>query len=113
MTWFTRSQSLHQRAATASGRRPLPRRARPSLERLEERTLLTASVFVVPLTAPLDATHFYSLTDALPAAGSNGSVTIEPGANPDNGFVTVAQLGVLIRGDPNIPGDILPGYNLD
>ncbi len=112
MTWFTRSQS-RQRAAQAHARRPSQKRTPLSLERLEERTLLTANVFVVPLAVPLDATHFHALTAALPAAGTLGRVTIEPGAIPDPGAVTVTQGAVVIRGDPNIPGDILPSYDIN
>jgi hypothetical protein len=42
------------------------------LEYLEERTL-PASVFVVPVTVPVDATHFHSMADAAAAAGTNGA----------------------------------------
>ncbi len=112
MTWFTRSPSRQPGAAQSNGRRPFPRRARLTLERLEERALL-ASVFVVPVAVPLDATHFHTLTAALPAAGTLGTVTVEPGADPDAAATSVTQFGVVIQGDPNVPGDILPGYDLN
>ncbi len=111
MTWFTHLPSRQQGAA--SGRRPFPRRARLTLERLEGRAV-PASVFVVPYTVPLDGTHFHALAgNAMSLAGNGGTITIEPGVQPDPGPVNVFQTGVLIQGDPNIPGDILPSYDLN
>ena len=46
--------------------------SRLRLEYLEERTL-PASVFVVPVSVPEDATHFHSMADAAAAAGTNGA----------------------------------------
>ncbi len=75
---------------------------------------MPASVFVVPYTVPLDGTHFHALAgNAMSAAGNGGTITIEPGVQPDPGPVSVFQTGVLIQGDPNIPGDILPSYDLN
>src|SRR5438128_1353596 len=62
------------------GRRRRP--GRLALEALEDRTL-PANVFVVPLTADVNATSFRTLSDAIKAAGPNGTVTIEPGAVAD------------------------------
>ncbi len=88
---------------------------RPEIEGLETRSLMAASVFVVPLAAPLDATHFHTVKAALPAAGDNGTVTIEPGAIPSGTMDNVLQQGLTIQGDPNVPGSILPqcAFNLN
>ncbi|CAN5432545.1 hypothetical protein BH10PLA2_BH10PLA2_15160 [soil metagenome] len=86
---------------------------RPGVEGLEARSLMAASVFVVPLAMPLDAAHFHSLSAALPAAGAGGTVTIEPGAIADVNSVLISQLGLTIQGDPNVPGSILPRYDLE
>ncbi len=78
--------------------------ARPTLEALEERTLLN-NRFVVPILNPVDGVNtFASLHDALAAPGlSPGDVIqIEPGATP--GTITNADLpavtNLTIQGDP-------------
>jgi hypothetical protein len=86
-------------------------RYRPRLESLETR-LTPANVFVVPVSVPADATHFYSLTNALANRASGDTVTIEPGANPDQLAVTITTPNLTIQGDPNVPGSILPSYDL-
>jgi hypothetical protein len=88
------------------------RRYQLSLEALEDR-LAPANVFVVPVSQASDVTHLYTLADAAAAAGAGGVVTIEPGASPDlNQPVVVTQNGITIQGDPNVPGSILPAYDL-
>jgi hypothetical protein len=87
-------------------------RWRPQVEALEERALMSANVYVVPIAVPVDATHFHSLTAAIPVAGTGGKVTIEPGASPDAGVVTVSVANLTILGDPNVPGSILPREDL-
>jgi Periplasmic copper-binding protein (NosD)/Domain of unknown function (DUF4214) len=91
-------------------------RARPFLEGLETRLAPSANVFVVPISQPADSTHFHSLTEALPAAGDGGVVTIEPGTTPDvvlqNQPVQVTQNFITIQGDPRVPANILPSYQL-
>jgi hypothetical protein len=56
-------------------------------------------VSVVPVSVPVDFTHFHALVDACAAAGANGLVTIEPGSTPDASYVNVGQPGLTIRGD--------------
>jgi Domain of unknown function (DUF4214) len=98
---------------TRTGGRQNVRRARPALEGLETR-LLPASVFVVPISQPTDGAHFHTLSSALPAAGTEGVVTIEPGASPDplQVPVLVNQPRITIQGDPNVPASSLPAYDL-
>ena len=96
--------------------RPLSRPARPvhlHLERLEERTVLS-SARVVPLSQPIDGgTTFHRLQDALTVATSNGDVvTVSPGATADLDPVVVSSNGITITGDPNVPGSILPSYDI-
>jgi hypothetical protein len=94
-----------------------PRRspqARLFVEGLETR-LMPASVFVVPVSQLADATHLHTLADAITAAGSNGMVTIEPGASPDPTQpvnVATGQNGLTIQGDPSVPASILPQEQL-
>jgi hypothetical protein len=85
---------------------------RPRLEALEERALLAANLFVVPISTPADAAHFHSLAGAVGAANSGDTITIEPGASPDAGQVTVNVSNLTIHGDPNVPGSVLPRYDL-
>src|SRR5262249_4779148 len=88
-------------------------KARLYLENLETR-LAPASVFVVPLSQSLDNSHFHALQPAIAAAGNGGRVTIEPGAVPDLVLpVVVNQSGITIQGDPNVPGTLLPRYQLE
>jgi len=86
-------------------------RRRLSLEQLEGRTL-PASIFIVPMTAPVDATHVHRLAEAIVAAGPAGNVIIEPGTTPDTATVTVAQEGIVIQGDPNAAVSALASYNV-
>jgi hypothetical protein len=91
-----------------------PRRRRHGLlgiETLEDRTV-PASVTVVPLTtAANNSTTFFTLEDAIKAAGTNGTVTVEPGAIADFN-IDITQSGLTVQGDPNVPSSILPGYNI-
>jgi hypothetical protein len=112
LSWFSRLLRRSPRSRPTSAARR-PRAFRPGVEGLEERALLSASVVVVPIGMPTDASHFHSLASALPAAGTGGTVTIEPGASPDAGTVNVTQSNLTIQGDPNVPGSILPLENLD
>src|SRR5262249_9383694 len=85
----------------------------PRLEALEARELLAANLFVTPISTPADATHMHSLTGALAAANSGDTITIEPGATPDAGAVNVNVSDLTIHGDPNVPGSVLPRYDLN
>ena len=87
------------------------RRAPLALEGLETR-LLPASLFVVPLNLSTDASHFHSLAAAVQSSSPNGVVTVEPGAVLETVAINVAVPGLTIQGDPNIPGSILPAYDL-
>jgi hypothetical protein len=93
MLWWNRL--LHN----SSGKPLLIRaRSRLSLEYLETRAL-PASVLVVPMTFPVDGTHFHTLSDACTAAGTGGTVTVEPGSGDSNNEdVTVTQPGITIQG---------------
>jgi hypothetical protein len=60
-----------------------------------------------------NGSFFYSLNDALQAARFGDTITIEPGASPDlSQPVTVADDGLTIQGDPNVPASILPAEQL-
>jgi hypothetical protein len=86
---------------------------RPSVEALEARDLLSANWIVAPISTPIDATHVHSLTTALFVAQSGDTITIDPGASPDpGGAVAVNVPNLTIHGDPNVPGSILPRYDL-
>jgi hypothetical protein len=80
------------------------------LEQLEARTL-PASIFIVPMTAPVDSTHVHRLAEAVVAAGPAGLVTIEPGTTPDTATITVGQQGITIQGDPGASVSALASYN--
>jgi len=86
-------------------------RFRPMVEGLEDRSLM-ATVFVTPIDRPIDATHRHSLVDAMPFAGANGTVVIEPGATPDVGAVIVSLNGLTITGDAGFAPAGLPQYDL-
>jgi hypothetical protein len=75
-------------------------------------TVASVSVFVVPVSQPVDATHVHTLAAAVQVAGDFGTVTIEPGASPDAGQVTIGNTGITIQGDPNVPASILPTENI-
>jgi hypothetical protein len=110
-SWFSR----FRRPSRSSRSRPSGRvrSRRPGIEALEERALMSANVLVVPISTPTDATHYHSLTAAITAAGSGGSVTIEPGTSVDAGTVNVTPSNLVIQGDPNVPGSVLPRYDLN
>lgn len=88
------------------------RAARPSLEGLEDRNLM-AVIHVVPIDQPVDASHRHTLADAMPFAGVNGTVVIEPGATGDAGTVNVTLDGLTITGNPSVPGASLARYTLN
>ncbi len=69
------------------------------------------AVFVVGPGTPTDGTHFTSLASAILNVASGGTVTVLPGAVADLYPVAVG-LAVTIQGDPNVPADILPRYDL-
>jgi hypothetical protein len=106
MNWLTRL--LH--GPKPHSYRTARLRARLHLEGLEDR-LVPANVFVVPLSASTDSSHFHFLTDATSAAGAGGTVTIEPGTTPDTGAVTITQPSLTIQGD--VPGNILAAYDMN
>jgi len=109
MSWLTRRLGSSRRNRSPINVRP---RARLTLEGLEHR-LAPASVFVVPLTVIPDGAHFHTLASAVAAAGTSGTVTIEPGTTQDPTAVNVTQTGITIQGDPNVPGNILARYDIN
>jgi hypothetical protein len=56
------------------------RRIRPTLESLERRDVLS-TLFLVPTTTAVDATHFHSFQSAYQAANVGDTIQIEPGAS--------------------------------
>jgi hypothetical protein len=121
LLWFTipfqedspmRLLSLFLSVKKNTSRRTHPAgNGRLGVEALEDRTL-PANLSVLPIVQPADgATTFHNLQDALAAASTGSTITIEPGVIADfNTDVTVGQL--TIQGDPNVPSSILPAYNL-
>ncbi|HKA06682.1 MAG TPA: DUF4214 domain-containing protein [Gemmataceae bacterium] len=93
-------------------RSPRPRRFRPAIEWLEERSLMS-TVWVTPIDSPVDATHFHSLAVAMPAAGTSGTVIVEPGASPDVGTVNVNLDSLTITGDTGFAPGALPRYDIN
>jgi hypothetical protein len=90
-------------------------RTRLNLEGLETRLtpgVLPAFAFVVPVSQPVDITHVHTLAEAVQKAGDGGMVTIEPGASPDAGQITIGNVNITIQGDPNVPASILPSENI-
>ena len=89
--------------------------ARPRLEALEDRTLLS-TFFVVPAGAADNVTRFASLQAALaaPGLGASGVVQIEPGVLPgtiqNSDLPNVASL--TIQGDPTAPLSSIPQFNV-
>jgi hypothetical protein len=55
------------------------RRFRPALENLEERDVLS-TLFLVPTSTPVDASHFHSFQAAYQAAQTGDVIQVEPGA---------------------------------
>ncbi len=109
-SWLSRRFGSHH---TNNRVRPPVRPPRPSIEALEGRELFATSIFVVPMSQPVDVTHRHSLADAMVFAGGTGTVIIEPGAAPDASKVSVTLPSLTIKGDPNAPGSTLPRYDLD
>jgi hypothetical protein len=109
-SWLSRRFGSHKTRQRV--RRPV-RTPRPALEGLEDRELLASTIFVVPLSQPVDVTHRHSLAEAMPFAGTTGTVIIEPGAAPDAGAVSVTMASLTIKGDANAPGSVLPRYDLN
>ncbi|CAN5309676.1 hypothetical protein BH10PLA2_BH10PLA2_31810 [soil metagenome] len=110
ISWISRR--FNSQMSPKRVRRPV-RTPRPGIEALEGRELLASTIFVVPLSQPLDVTHRHTLADAMPFAGSSGTIVIQPGATADAGPVNVTISGLTIRGDANAPGSILPLYDLN
>ncbi len=91
-------------------------RSRPTLECLEERTLLN-NRFVVPSSVPADnVTTFASLQAALTTAGlaAGDVVQIEPGSAPGNiaNNAVPAVANLTIQGDPNAGLASLPTFTV-
>lgn len=105
LPWLLRASRLPSRAR----RRPL----HSAIEGLEDRSLMSTTVYVVPLVQTLDVTHRHTLMDAMSFAGPTGTVYIEPGAAPDAGTVNVTLDNLTIKGDPNVGWGSLPLYNLN
>jgi hypothetical protein len=105
-----RLKAFHRELRPRLYRPSLPRR--PSLELLECRTL-PANVFVVPLTSPVDSSHFHSLQDAVESAGSGGTVVVQVATDPSAAVIRVDQEGVTIEGDPATSTDALTPYNVN
>jgi hypothetical protein len=82
-----------------------PRRGMATLfQQLEERTLLS-TVYVVPLAATTNATHFHSLSAAIAAISPGDTVQLEPGSPATGGGVTI-NMAMTLQGDPNTPPNI-------
>lgn len=84
-----------------------------AIESLEDRALMSSTIYVVPMIQVADVTHRHTLSDAMPFAGSGGTVIIEPGAIPDVGTVNVTMTGLTIMGDPGVGWGSLPQYDLN
>lgn len=111
MFWFVPRWFPGRKPAKATLRRPRSLQARPTVEYLEDRTL-PANVFVVPVEVLQDTGHFHRLSDAVAAAGSGGSVTVLPGSVADPATVAITQANLALRGDLNVPGSILPAFDV-
>lgn len=74
---------------------------------LEPRQLLTA-LFVTPLDAATDTTHFHTLADAVAAAHAADVITLMDGAISDPGPVGLSVAGITVQGDPNLPPSDFP-----
>jgi hypothetical protein len=110
LSWFSRLWRCRRTPSTRTA--PRAKSFRLNLDALEDRMLLANNLFVVPLNVATDAAHFHSLTSAVANAGAGDRITIEPGANPDAGTVSVPVANLTIQGDPNVPGSILPKYDV-
>ena len=93
---------------------------RPSLECLEDRTLLNAR-FVVPVGAPVDnVTYFATLSSALTTAGlvSGDTITIRAGSAPGQLSATDLQNAnalvpnLTIQGDPTLGSAFVPQFQV-
>src|SRR6476660_239483 len=93
-------------------RSPRPRRFRPAVQGLEDRSLMS-TVWVTPIDTPVDPTHYHSLVAAMPAAGTSGTVIVEPGASPDFGTVNVNLDSLTIAGDAGFAPGALPRYDVN
>jgi hypothetical protein len=112
----TLARLFHAKARRASHHCQTPggNRAELVLERLESRIVPGAfeNAFVVPVSQPTDGIHVHTLEAALARITSGGAVTIEPGASPDAGQVTIGNAGFTIQGEPNVPASSLPSENI-
>jgi hypothetical protein len=118
-TWFSRvlhSAGLPPAASSFSSlpglARRSPSRRESTIECLEAR-IAPATVYVVPISTPVDATHLHSLAAAMPFAGVSGTVIVEPGAASEPAAVNVTMANLTIAGDPNVSGASLSQYNLN
>jgi hypothetical protein len=84
-----------------SRRRPGPRKARLSLESLEDR-FAPALVTVVPAREADGTTRFASLNQALQKVHSGDTIQVEPGSTPGDATIYVSNL--TIRGDAFLGG---------
>jgi hypothetical protein len=116
MRWYPRIFGFASRGGTAKA----PRRLRPQVEVLEERTLLN-NRFVVPLGVPVDnSTSFANLQAALTTAGlaTGDTIEIEPGSAPGNvvnADFTTAFSGatrLTIQGNPAVGLAGIPQFTI-
>jgi hypothetical protein len=97
-----------KRSRSALSRRPIF-----AIENLEDRSLMSSTIYVVPMPQAVDVTHRHTVTDAMSFAGSGGTVVVEPGAVADIGNVLVTLDNITIKGDPAFSWGSLPRYDVD
>ena len=116
MRWYPRIFGFASRGGAVKA----PRRLRPHVEVLEERTLLN-NRFVVPLGVPVDnSTSFANLQAALTTAGlaTGDTIEIEPGSAPGNvvnADFTTAFSGatrLTIQGNPAVGLAGIPQFTI-
>jgi Domain of unknown function (DUF4214) len=137
MNPFRRLFGATSRKSSSTCRPPLRLRTQLALEGLETRLVPTTPPiglirpplggialpeFVVPESQPVDSSHFHSISAALGVfanplrQGTVVIITIEPGASPDPGTVSLTQSNstvmLTVQGDPNVPAAVLPGEQI-
>jgi hypothetical protein len=85
-------------------------RGRPTrrlfLEKLEDRMVLSTTLFLVPASVPADSTHFHDLPSAVTAANAGDVIQIEPNSNPTASSLHIDKT-LTVQGDPaNSPSSL-------
>lgn len=90
----------HMRFPRRPGASP---RRRQLLEALEDRTLLSATLFVTSASTPSDATHFQTLVAALAAASPGDTIDLQSGfATGLSGSAIQVSTPVTLTADPGV-----------